>query len=82
VGSSKKLAFFEAMCSLSGIGAIDKNILAIAAGLSSDLQKYGIAIGDNDILISAYCIRHGLTIVTNNEKHFRHIQGLKSVNWL
>ena len=82
VGSTKRLAFFEAMCSLSGIGTIDRDVLEIAAGLFSDLQRKGITVGDNDILISAYCIRHGLIIVTNNEKHFRHIPGLAMVNWL
>jgi len=82
VGSTKNLAFFEAMCSLSGIGTIDRDILEIAAMVSSNLQRKGVTIGDNDILISAYCIRHGLTIVTNNGKHFRHIPGLAMVNWL
>jgi len=82
VGSTKKLTLFETMCSLSGIGDIDRDILEIAAGLSSGLQGKGIALGDNDVLIAAYCIHHGYTIVTNNEKHFRYIPGLKVVNWM
>ena len=37
---------------------------------------------DNDILIAAYCIRLDLTLVTNNEKHFKHITKLKTANWV
>ena len=82
INSTKKLALFETMCSLSGIGVIDREILEVAAGIYSDLQKRGIAVGDNDILITAYCIHHDFTLVTNNEKHFKYISNLKTVNWL
>ena len=82
INSSKKLALFETMCSLSGIGVIDRDILEAAAVIYSDLEKRGIAIGDNDLLIAAYCIHHDCTLVTNNEKHFKYIPHLKTVNWL
>ena len=82
VNSSKKLALFETMCSLSGISSINREILEIASTLFSDLQKKGITVGDNDILIAAYCIHHDFTLVTNNEKHFKDIPNLKMVNWL
>ena len=82
INSSKKLALFETMCSLSGIGVIDRDILEAAAVIYSDLGKRGIAIGDNDLLIAAYCMQHDCTLVTNNEKHFKHIPHLKTVNWL
>jgi len=82
VNSRKKLALFDTMCSLSGIGSITREILETASLLFSDLQKRGISVGDNDILIAAYCIRHDLTLVTNNEKHFKSISNLKIVNWL
>jgi len=82
INSIKKLSLFETMCSLSGIGSIDREILETAAIIYSDLQKTGITIGDNDILIAAYCIRNDFTLVTNNEKHFSRIANLKLVNWL
>jgi len=82
VSAGKKLALFETMCSLSGIGSIDREILETASTLFSDLQKKGITVGDNDILIAAYCIHHDFTLVTNNEKHFKDIPNLKMVNWL
>ena len=82
INSNKKLALFEVMCSLSGISPIDREILEVSSIIYSDLQKRGIAIGDNDILIAAYCIHHDFTLVTNNEKHFKYIANLKMVNWL
>ena len=82
INSVKKLLLFETLCSKSGIGIIDREILEIASVIFSDLRKKGIAIGDNDILIAAYCINNNMTLVTNNEQHFRHIDNLKVVNWL
>ena len=82
INSNKKLTLFETIYSKAGIGVIDKNILETASVIYSDLQKRGIAVGDNDILIAAYCIQHDLILVTNNEKHFEHITNLQTVNWL
>ena len=82
INSIKKLTLFETMCSLSGIGFIGREILETAALIFSDLQHKGITIGDNDILIAAYCIHYNLTLVTNNEKHFKYITKLNIVNWL
>ena len=78
----KKLELFENMCLLSGIDTIGKEILEIAALIYSDLQKKGVAIGDNDILIASYCLYHDITLITNNEKHFKNITNLKMTNWL
>jgi predicted nucleic acid-binding protein len=82
INSNKKLLLFETMCSLSGIGSINREILEAASMIYSDLQKTGIAVGDNDILIAAYCIHYDFTLVTNNEKHFSRIAKLKTINWL
>jgi predicted nucleic acid-binding protein len=82
INSVKKLTLFETMCSLSGISSIDREILETASAIFSDLQKKGIVVGDNDILIASYCIHYDLTLVTNNEQHFKYIENLEIVNWL
>jgi len=82
INSTKKLALFDTMCSISGIGSISREILETASAIYSDLQKIGITVGDNDILIAAYCIHNDLTLVTNNMPHFKHIANLKLINWL
>jgi tRNA(fMet)-specific endonuclease VapC len=82
INSSRKLTLFETMCSLAGIDSIDRKILEAASVIFSDFQKAGITLGDNDILIAAYCIQNDLTLVTNNEKHFENIANIKMINWL
>ncbi len=40
------------------------------------LRADGNLIGDLDLLIGATALRHGLTILTNNRRHFERIEGL------
>jgi tRNA(fMet)-specific endonuclease VapC len=48
----------------------------------AELRKKGITISDFDLLIASFANVHNLCIVTNNTKHFKHIEGLKIENWL
>lgn len=34
-------------------------------------------IGDFDLLIAATCLRHGLTLCSNNRRHFEAVEGLQ-----
>jgi tRNA(fMet)-specific endonuclease VapC len=38
-------------------------------------------IGNNDLWIAAHAVASGLILVTNNEKDFRRVRGLKLQNW-
>ena len=40
------------------------------------LRKLGAPIDDFDLLIGATSIQHNLTMVTNNTKHFKRINGI------
>jgi predicted nucleic acid-binding protein len=80
--SKKKIISFEKMYEDQGIGIIDKNVLDIASSVKITLQNKGITIGDSDIFIAAYCIKHNLPLVTHNTKHFENIDALKIVNWI
>lgn len=40
------------------------------------LRSLGMIIGDMDLLIGATAIRHHLTVLTNNVRHFERIDGL------
>jgi tRNA(fMet)-specific endonuclease VapC len=46
------------------------------------LEVQGEIIGNNDLWIAAHARAAGLTLVTNNEREFRRIQGLKVQNWV
>lgn len=50
---------------------------AIRAGL----ETRGEVIGNNDLWIAAHAKAAKLTLVTNNEREFRRIGGLKIQNW-
>jgi tRNA(fMet)-specific endonuclease VapC len=79
--SKKKIAIFEKMYLNYGIDSIDKNNLDIASTIKIQLETKGIIIGDNDILIAAYCLKNNYILVTNNTKHFKDIDGLTVDNW-
>ena len=49
--------------------------------LKSQLESKGTPLDDFDLIIAATALAHNLTLVSNNEKHFRRIEGLKLVNW-
>ena len=46
-----------------------------------DLEKKGKMIGPYDLLIAAHAKTLNLTLVTNNEREFKRIEGLKVENW-
>lgn len=46
------------------------------------LEAEGAPIGSNDLLIAAHALAIGATLVTDNDKEFARIAGLKVENWL
>lgn len=49
--------------------------------LRAELEAKGEMIGNNDLWIAAHALAAGLILVTNNEKEFRRVGGLKVQNW-
>jgi tRNA(fMet)-specific endonuclease VapC len=49
--------------------------------IRADLESKGEMIGNNDLWIAAHALASTLTLVTNNEKEFRRVHGLKIQNW-
>lgn len=49
--------------------------------IRGDLQRRGLPIGGNDMLIAAHALCLGLTLVTNNTREFGRVAGLKLENW-
>lgn len=48
----------------------------------ASLKKSGNLLNDADILIASIVKEHGAVLITNNEYHFKRIDGLKVENWL
>ena len=50
----------------------------LALSIISLAELYaGLMIGDCDLLIGATALRHNLTLLTNNRRHFERIEGLR-----
>jgi tRNA(fMet)-specific endonuclease VapC len=79
-GAVKQLATFDQLCAASLVLPITDAIIVQAAAIYADLYQRGMLIGDADILIAATAVTHGLSVVTNNEAHFRRISKLQIEN--
>lgn len=49
--------------------------------IKASLENAGTRLDDLDLIIAATALARNLTLVTNNQKHFSRIQGLKLTNW-
>jgi tRNA(fMet)-specific endonuclease VapC len=49
--------------------------------IRADLAARGEMIGNNDLWIASHALAAELTLVTNNEREFRRVRGLKIQNW-
>ena len=52
-----------------------------SAKIYGDLKRKGITIGSLDLLIAGIALENNLQLITNNEKHYRDIEGLEIDNW-
>ena len=64
------------------------NVLEFSSGdavayaqVRAKLERAGMPIGPLDTLIAAHALARELTLVTNNEREFRRVTGLRVENW-
>ncbi len=50
--------------------------------IRADLERKGLPISANDLLIAAHAIHANLTLVSDNTREFERVPGLKLENWL
>ncbi|MDO9163928.1 MAG: type II toxin-antitoxin system VapC family toxin [Methylococcaceae bacterium] len=53
-----------------------------AAKIRSNLQQLGTPIGAYDIQIAAIALSLNMTLLTNNTREFKRVNGLKLENWV
>ena len=46
------------------------------------LKKMGKPVDEFDMVIAAHALSEGLTVVTDNIKHFEHMPDVKVENWM
>ena len=61
--------------------SFDHESARVYGDLRAQLERAGTPIGAMDTLIGAHAVARGLVLVTNNEREFRRIPGLKVENW-
>ncbi len=73
------LAAFTAQLKVLPFGA---NAAAHYGDIRALLQRAGTPIGPLDTMIAAHARSIGATVVTDNEREFRRVEGLEVENWL
>ena len=59
---------------------VDDEICRIFARERGRLKAAGNIIGDFDLMIGSTALRHNLTLLTNNRRHFERIRGLNIIS--
>jgi tRNA(fMet)-specific endonuclease VapC len=60
---------------------LDEAVAERYGALRATLEQQGTTIGNNDLWIAAHALALGVALVTNNEREFSRVQGLKLQNW-
>ena len=62
--------------------ALEPPVDIVYGELRASLERAGMSIGANDLLIAAHALALGHTVVTDNEREFSRIDHLRVENWL
>jgi len=82
VQATAKERSFRNLCAWYPVGEMRLETWELAADIYTHLRKSNYTVGDADILIAAFCLADGYTLVTNNTKDFANISGLRTVDWV
>jgi len=78
----QNLAIIRRLTECLNVVESDEAISEAFGSLKALLENAGMIIDDADIYIAACARIYGLTLVTNNTKHFSRLKGLKLDNWM
>ena len=80
-GSAKNRAALEGFMLPLEVAQYDLGAALIYGEIRAGLERSGTTIGPLDMLIAAHALSLGTILVTNNEKEFRRVAGLRCENW-
>jgi len=78
-GNEKALNDFLSGVSIIGV---EDEICRLFGKERGRLRQTKKLIGDFDLLIASTCLHHNLTLLTNNRKHYKMVEGLKILSLL
>lgn len=79
--ADKQIREFEEFINNNNIVHISEESASLSGEIYADLRNRGITIGTSDMLIAGVAMENGLTLITNNERHFESVKGLRLENW-
>lgn len=79
---AKALRVVNQLTSVIQIAELDASAAEQYGLIRASLSRQGRLIGNNDLWIAAHAKAMGWTVVTNNEREFERIDGLKVENWV
>jgi tRNA(fMet)-specific endonuclease VapC len=80
--SARLTAQVEAVLAVIDTLPFDSPADEIYRSIRTQLELAGTPIGGYDLIIAAQAVALGLTLVTDNDKEFSRIGGLRVENWL
>jgi tRNA(fMet)-specific endonuclease VapC len=75
------LLALEELTSLLPVLTLPADAARVYGAIRAELAGRGEIIGNNDLWIAAHAKSAALTLITNNEREFKRIAGLKVQNW-
>ncbi len=60
---------------------VGQEVVEIFGMEKAELERHGTLLDDFDLVLGGCALAHNLTLVTNNVRHFKKIEGLKIINW-
>jgi len=80
-GSERLIKLIENFIESFVIYDFDKKAAEIYGKIRTELEKSGNVIGAYDLQIAAHALSLDAVLVTNNEREFKRIKGLRIENW-
>jgi tRNA(fMet)-specific endonuclease VapC len=75
------LAKVRRVAELFPVIEVSRAIMETFGSLKADLERRGKVVDDFDLVIASTALVLNFALVTNNERHYRHIPGLRTENW-
>jgi len=80
--AERNLTSLEGFVARMDVLPLDDSAAVHAGQIRAELAKQGNPIGPYDSLIAGHARSLGLVLVTNNEKEFLRVSGLRTENWV
>ena len=78
----KALKVIDEITSMIQVVELDETVAEHYAQIRHDLSAKGKIIGSNDLWLAAHARANDWVMVTNNEKEFVRVDGLRVENWV